>query len=247
MTLNKANLRDLKAATADRPLVWKRPIWVKIRDVLYHVTLKFDGWPWKKIGHLSFAVSSFVQYFIAIGEFKLELQSGNANAGQIWRFLEPCDLAIWRMTLKNNRAPLLFYFKLCASFRNHWCIETWVTVRKRPIWVKFDDFYSRVTLKFDRWPWKTIGHLFYATSSFVQHFVAIGEFKLELQPGNAQSRSNLTIFRAVWPWNLTDDLEQGKSEGFDSCDRPSNLTQIGFESSIFQPVWPRNLMDAPEK
>ena len=26
---------------------------------------------------------------------------------------------------------------------------------------------------------KTIGHLFYATSSFVQHFIAIGEFKLE--------------------------------------------------------------------
>ena len=62
------------------------------------------------------------------------------NLGQIRQFLEPCDLAIWRMTLKNNRAPLLFYFKLCASFRNHWCIETWVTVRKRQIWVKFDDF-----------------------------------------------------------------------------------------------------------
>ena len=70
---------------------------------------------------------------------------------------------------------------------------------------------------------KTIGHLFYATSSFVQHFVAIGEFKLELQSGNAQSGSYSTIFRAVWPCNLTDDLEQGKSEGFDSCDRPSNL------------------------
>ena len=41
--------------------------------------------------------------------------------------------------------------------------------------------------------------------------------------------------------------EQGKSEGFDNCDRPSNLTQIGLESSIFQPVWPRNLMDDPEK
>ena len=26
--------------------------------------------------------------------------------------------------------------------------------------------------------WKTIGHLFYATSSFVHHLVAIGEFKL---------------------------------------------------------------------
>ena len=128
------------------------------------------------------------------------------NLGQIRRFLEPYDLAIWRMTLKNNRAPLLFYFKLCASFRNHWCIETWVTVRKRQIWVKFDDFQSRVTLKFDRWPWKTIGHLFYATSSFVHHFIAICEFKLELQSGNAQSRSNLTIFRVVWPCNLTYDL-----------------------------------------
>ena len=37
--------------------------------------------------------------------------------------------------------------------------------------------------------------------------------------------------------------KKGKSEGFDSCDRPSNLTQIGFKSSIFQPVWPWNLMD----
>ena len=120
----------------------------------------------KTIGHLFFATSSFVHHFIAIGDLKLELQSGNAqfgsnstifravwpcnshlshspetpNLGQIRRFLELCDLAIWRMTLKNNRAPLLFYLKLCASFRNHWCIETWVTVRKRPIWVKFDDF-----------------------------------------------------------------------------------------------------------
>ena len=62
-----------------RPIVWKRPIWVKISDVLSHVTLKFEEWPWKTIGHLSFAVSSFVQHFIAIGEFKLELQSGNAQ------------------------------------------------------------------------------------------------------------------------------------------------------------------------
>ena len=75
------------------------------------------------------------------------------NLGEIQQFLEPCDLEIWRMTLKN---------------------------------------------------W----HLFYATSSFVHHFVAIGEFKLELQSGNAQSGSNSAIFRAVWPWNLTDDLEK---------------------------------------
>ena len=130
------------------------------------------------------------------------------NLGQIRWFLELCDLEIWRVTLKNNRAPLICYCKLCAAFRTHWWIQTGVTVRKRPIWVKFNDFYSRVTLKFDGWPSKTIGHLFYATSSFVQHCIDIGESKLELQSGNAQSGSNSTIFSAVWPWNLTDDLEK---------------------------------------
>ena len=52
-----------------------------------------------------------------------------------------------------------------------------------------------------------MGHLFYATSSFVYHFVPIGEIKLELQSGNTQFGSNSTIFRAVQPWNLMDDLE----------------------------------------
>ena len=62
------------------------------------------------------------------------------NLGQIRRFLEPCDLEIWRMTLKNNRAPLLCYFKLYASFRSHQLIKAGVTVRKCPIWVKYDYF-----------------------------------------------------------------------------------------------------------
>ena len=159
----------------------------------------------KTIGHLSFAVSSFVQHFIAIGEFKLELQSGNT---QIWWFLEPCDLEIWRMTFKKNRAPLLCYFKLCAAFRTHWWIQTGVTVRKRLIWVKFDDFLSCATLKFDGWPSKTIGHLFCATSSFVHHFILIGEVKFKLQSGNAQFGSKSTIFLAVWPTNFTDDPQK---------------------------------------
>ena len=124
----------------------------------------------------------------------------------------------WNLTddLENNRAPLLCCFKLCASFHSHQWILIGVTVRKRPIWVKIDDFLSRVTLKFDRWPWKTIGHLLYATSDFVHHFVAIGQFKLELQSGNAQFGSKSTIFLAVWPWNWTDDLEkqQGTSSKY---------------------------------
>ena len=130
------------------------------------------------------------------------------NLSQNRQFFEPCDLAVWRMTLKNNRAPLLCFFKLCASFCSHWWIQSGVKVRKRLIWVKIENFVSRVTLQFDGWSWQTIGHLFHATSSFVHHFVAIGEFKLGLQSGNAQIGSNLTIFRAMWPCNLTDDLEK---------------------------------------
>ena len=70
------------------------------------------------------------------------------NPGQIRRFLEPCDLEIWRMTLKNNRAPLLCFFQLCAWFHCHMWIQTGVRVRKRLSWV-----LTSVTLTFDLWPW----------------------------------------------------------------------------------------------
>ena len=122
------------------------------------------------------------------------------------RFFIPCYL-VWWMNLENNRAPLLYYIKLCPSFQIHRWIETEVTVRKCSIWVKIGDSLSCVTLKFDGWPWKTIGHLFYTTSSFVHHFKSIGEFNLELQSGNTQFRSKSAIFCPAWPWNLTDDLE----------------------------------------
>ena len=48
------------------------------------------------------------------------------NLGQIRRFFELCDLEICRMTLKNNRAPLLSIIKLCASFhhKNKWAPMT---------------------------------------------------------------------------------------------------------------------------
>ena len=105
------------------------------------MTLKFDGWPRKIIGHLFYITSNFVHHLKSIGEFKLELLSGN------------------------------------TQFRSKSVI-----------------FLSRVTLKFDGWHWKTIGHLLYVASSFVYHFIAIYEFKLKLQPGNAQFRSKSAIF-----------------------------------------------------
>ena len=73
------------------------------------------------------------------------------NSGQNLQFFVPCDLAIWRMTLKNNRATFLYCFKLCTSFHSHQWIQSGVTVRKRPILVKIDYFFSRVILKFDGW------------------------------------------------------------------------------------------------
>ena len=109
---------------------------------------------------------------------------------KIGDFFVPRDLEIWWMTLKNNRAPLLYYIKLCASFWSHQWIQTWVIVRKRSICIKISDFLSCVTLKFDRWPWKTIGDLFFGASSLVHHFKAISEFKLELQSGNSNCGSS---------------------------------------------------------
>ena len=116
-----------------------------------------------------------------------------ANLGQNRRFFEPCDLEIWWMTL--NKANL----------------RDLIAATGLVILLKLDSnrrFFAHVTLKFDGWPRKIIRHVFYTTSSFVYHFRSISEFKLELQSWNAQSGSNSTIFRAVWPWNLTDDLEK---------------------------------------
>ena len=73
-------------------------------------------------------------------------------------------------------------------------------------WIQIVNFSTRVTVKFDGWPQKAIGHFFYTTSSFVHHFKSIGEFKLDLQSRNAQFGSKLVICYPVWPWNLMDDL-----------------------------------------
>ena len=55
---------------------------------------------------------------------------------------------MWRMTLKNNRAPLPSIIKLYASFHYDMWIQTRVTVRERLSWV-----VTSVTLTFDLWPW----------------------------------------------------------------------------------------------
>ena len=117
------------------------------------------------------------------------------------------ELQIWWAISKHNRAPLLCYVKLCALSQSHWWIQTGVTVRKCLIPVKIGHFLFRVTLKFGRWPWQTIGHLFYAKSRFMHHCLAISELKLELVSGNAQFgwKSAIPFLRVTFQ-NFTDDL-----------------------------------------
>ena len=129
------------------------------------------------------------------------------NSGQNRRFFVLCNL-------KFNRWPWettghLFY--VASSFVHHLIASsefelelqagTLNSGQNRRLFVPFDLEIWQMTLK-------TIGQFLYATSSFVHDFVAIGEFKLELQSGNAQFGSKSTIFVAVWPRNLTDDLEK---------------------------------------
>ena len=55
---------------------------------------------------------------------------------------------------------------------------------------------------------------------------------------NISCWNDQVLYNDEFPCGNTD--KKGKSEGFDSYDRPSNLTKIGFKSSIFQPFWPWN-------
>ena len=170
------------------------------------------------------------------------------NSGQNRRFSVLRDLEIWKMTLKNNRAPLPCYLRLCASFESHRWIQTGVAVRKRSIRVKIADYFSCVTLKFDRRPWKTIGHLFFATSSFVHHFKAISQLKLEFQCGNAKFGSKSAIFCVTlefdgWPWKTIGHLFYDSASfvhhfvaiGEFKLELQSGNAQIGQNRRLFEP------------
>ena len=59
---------------------------------------------------------------------------------------------------------------------------------------------------------KTIGHFFYTTSSFVHTFKSIGEFKLDLQPRNAQFGRNWWYVNPcdleIWWMTLENNIKQ---------------------------------------
>ena len=141
---------------------------------IWQTTLKKNSAPFLCYFKLcaSFRSHWWMQTGVTVQKCPIRVKIGN--------FFVLCNLEIWQMTLKKNRASLLCYFKLCASFHSHRWIETGVTVWQHPIRIKISDFLSRVILKFN----------------FVHHFIAIGELKLELQSGDYQFGSKSAIF--IW-------------------------------------------------
>ena len=171
------------------------------------MTFTFDGWPWKQYDTFSILHQALCIVSKPSVDSNWRYSLETLNSGQNWRFFGQCDLEIWWMTLKNNRAPLLCYFKLCALFHNHQWNQTGVAVRKHLIRIKIGEILSLVTLKFDRWHWKTIWHLFYATSNYVHHFVAICEFKVELWSRNIRIGAKVALTSVTLTFDL--DLLHG--------------------------------------
>ena len=142
----------------------KNKFHTKLYITIWFLWLCHHDYSWFMYNMISFGLYHAVEkksYYIAInvcGRNKANLRNLIAATGLVIllkldtnrQFFSPCDLEILWMTpnqsysclvaAKNNRALLLCYSQLCASFRSHWWIQTsWVTVRKRPIWVKIDD------------------------------------------------------------------------------------------------------------
>ena len=125
------------------------------------------------------------------------------------RFFGPCELDFWWMTSKNNRAPVLYFIELCASFQIRPRIQTEVTVRKRSIrW-----FFCPV------WPWDLMDDLqrennkapllyfiklcvSFQSHGWIQTGVTVRKHLIRLKIGD---------FWPAWPWNWEMTLENNRA------------------------------------
>ena len=125
--------------------------------------LKFDGWPSRTKRHLFYAASSFPSHWwIEIGVTVWK----HAIWIKVHDFFVLCDLEIWGMTLKNNRAPLLSNIMRCASFHTHMWIQ--IGVRK---WIS--GVLPSVTLTFELWPWSVARTSLLAIVIIPENFIMI--------------------------------------------------------------------------
>ena len=155
-------------------------------------------WPWNLTDDLENNWAPVLCCFKLYASFlchqwiQTEFSPETPNLGRNRQLFEPCNLEIWHMTLKNNRAPLLSNIKLCASFHHHMWIKTGVTVQKRLNWV-----LTSVTLTFDLWKWP------FAWTSLLSLVISPEIFMMiwwgkHVEKGVTDRRMDWTIHRAAW-------------------------------------------------
>ena len=161
-----------------------------------------SGWNWWYfVSCASLQSREWIQTGVTVRKRTIRIKIGN--------FFVPCDLEMWPMTLKINRAPLLCCFKLCASFHSHQWIQTRVAVRKRPIWVKIDDFLALV-------PWNLTDDLENNRAPLLSSLKLCASFHdhIWIQTGVAVRKcaiwvkidgvffSRVTLKFDLWPWSF---------------------------------------------
>ena len=136
-------------------------------------------------------------FFVALREFKLELSSGNAQIGA----KSPNFSPMWPSNLMDDLTKTIEHlFHAPSSYVCHFIakceFKLELSSRNTQIWTKLLIFFANMTFKFHR---KNIVHLFYATSNFLDHFIVICEFKLDLRSRNSQNVEK----NKFWPVTLT--------------------------------------------
>ena len=167
------------------------------------------------------------------------------------------------MTWKNNRAPLLYYVKLLASFQSHRWIQTGVTVRKRSIRVKIGDFVPpsdleiwQMTLKNN---WAPLPYYVRLCASIQSHWwIQTG---VTVRKRSIQVKICAVLFRVTLEfdgWSRKNNrvplLCYFKLYTYffkANCEFKLELqywnAHFGSKSASFFPVWPWNLRDDLEK
>ena len=118
-----------------------------------------------------------------------------------------CPVWTWNLTVdlaKQKGTPSLLFQALCVIC-SQLLIQTRVAVRNAQFGSKSAKCLSSATLKFDRWPWKTIRQPFSSISSYVYYFVAICKFKLDYDPETLKLGKMCFDLcdRDLWPLTLT--------------------------------------------
>ena len=168
------------------------------------MTLKFDGWPRKTIGHLLYAISNFVHRFKIIRWIQTGVRVRKRPIwdkigdflSPVWPWNSPDDLEKqWGASSMIRQAlPTTVHHFIAIS-------EFTLELQSGNAQIgKNSAFLSCVTLEFESWPWKTIGHLFYDTSSFVHNLGQNRRFFVlcNLEIWQMTLKNNRHLFYATW-------------------------------------------------